>query len=45
MRCSIEPSDRIYVTGYEFLSFTKNMGKDFSGKYDQKRKKNNKRMQ
>ena len=27
MRYSIEPGDRIYVKGYGFLSFAKNMGK------------------
>ena len=27
MRYSIEPRDRIYVKGYEFLSFAKNMGR------------------
>ena len=26
MRYSIEPKDRIYVKGYGFLSFAKNMG-------------------
>ena len=26
MRYSIEPEDRIYVKGYGFLSFGKNMG-------------------
>ena len=26
MRYSIEPKDRIYVRGYGFLSFAKNMG-------------------
>ena len=36
MRYSIEPSDRIYVKGYEFLSFAKNMGKSLSSKYSQK---------
>ena len=36
MRYSIEPSDRIYVKGYGFLSFAKNMGKSFSNKYGQK---------
>ena len=36
MRYSIEPRDRIYVKGYGFLSFTKNMGKSFSNKYGQK---------
>ena len=28
MRYSIEPSDRIYVKGYGFLSFIKNKGKN-----------------
>ena len=36
MRYSFEPRDRIYVQGYGFLSFTKNMGKDLSNKYSQK---------
>ena len=36
MRYLIEPKDRIYVKGYEFLSFTKNMGKSLSNKYGQK---------
>ena len=36
MRYSIEPSDRIYVKGYGFLSFAKNMGKGLSNKYGQK---------
>ena len=36
MRYSIEPTDRIYVKGYGFLSFTKNMGKSLSNKYGQK---------
>ena len=36
MRYSIEPRDRIYVKGYGFLSFAKNMGKNLSNKYDQK---------
>ena len=30
MRYSIEPSDRIYVKGYRFLSFAKNMDKNLS---------------
>ena len=34
MRYSIEP--RIYVKGYGFLSFAKNMGKNLSNKYSQK---------
>ena len=32
MRCSIEPRDRIYVKGYGFLSFTKNLSNKFSQK-------------
>ena len=36
MRYSIEPRDRIYVKGYGFLSFAKNIGKNFSNKYSQK---------
>ena len=36
MRYSIEPSDRIYVKGYGFLSLAKNMGKSLSNKYGQK---------
>ena len=36
MRYSIEPRDRIYVKGYGFLSFAKNMGKGLSSKYGQK---------
>ena len=35
IRYSIEPRD-IYVKGYGFLSFTKNMGKSLSNKYGQK---------
>ena len=30
MRYSIEPRDRIYVKGYGFLSFAKNIGKNLS---------------
>ena len=37
MRYSIEPRDRIYVQGYGFLSFVKNMGRNLSNKYGQKR--------
>ena len=33
MRYSIEPRDRIYVKGYGFLYFTKNIGKNLSKKY------------
>ena len=36
MRYWIEPRDRIYVKGYGFLSFAKNMGKSLSSKYGQK---------
>ena len=36
MRYSIKLRDRIYVKGYGFLSFTKNMGKNLSNKYVQK---------
>ena len=43
MRYSVQPRDRIFVKGYEFLSFNKNMGKsigkeiskNLSGKYSQ----------
>ena len=36
MRYSIEPRDRIYVKGYGFLSFAKNIGKSLTNKYGQK---------
>ena len=36
MRYSIEPRDRIYVKGYGFLFFAKNMGKGLINKYGQK---------
>ena len=36
MRYSIGPRDRIYVKGYRFLSFAKNMGKSLSNKTGQK---------
>ena len=36
MRYSVKPRDRIYVNGYGFLSFAKNMGKILSNKYGQK---------
>ena len=36
MRYSIEPRGRIYVRGYGFLSFAKNMGKNLGNKYSQK---------
>ena len=44
MRYSVQPRDRIFIKGYGFLSFSKNMGKNIgkdisknlSGKYSQK---------
>ena len=36
MRYSVEPRDRIYVKGYGFLSFARNMGKGLSNKCNQK---------
>ena len=36
MRYSIEPRDRIYVKGYGFLFFAKNIGKSLTNKYGQK---------
>ena len=36
MRYLIESRERIYVKGYGFLSFTKNVGKRLSNKYGQK---------
>ena len=36
MRYSIEPRDRIYVKGYGFLSFSKNIGKSLNNNYGQK---------
>ena len=36
MKYSIKPKDRIYLKGYGFLSFAKNMGKNVSNKYSQK---------
>ena len=36
MRYSIEPRGRIYVKGYGFLSFAKNIGKNLGNKYGQK---------
>ena len=35
MRYSIEPRDGIYVKGYRFLSYAKNMGKSLSNIYSQ----------
>ena len=36
MRYSIEPRDRIYIKGYGFLSFAKDMGKNVCNKYNKK---------
>ena len=36
MRYSIDPRDRIYVKGFGFLSFAKNMDKHLSNKYSTK---------
>ena len=36
MRYSIEPKNRIYIKGYGFLPFPKNIGKNLSNKYSQK---------
>ena len=36
MRYSIEPRDRRYVKGFEFLSFAKKIGENISNKYSQK---------
>ena len=33
MRYSIKPTERIYVKGYGFLSFTKNMSNKYSQKF------------
>ena len=35
MRYSVEPIKRIYVKGYGFLSFAKNMRKSLNNKYGQ----------
>ena len=32
MRYSVQPRDRIFVKGYAFLSFTRNMGKNVGKK-------------
>ena len=37
MRYSIEPKNRTYLKGYWFLSFTKDIGKNLSSIYGQKR--------
>ena len=37
MRYSIEQRNRIYLKGYRYSSFAKNMGKNLSNKYGQKR--------
>ena len=36
MKYSIQPRDKIYVKGYGFLTFAKNMGKNLSNKCGQK---------
>ena len=36
MRYSIESRDRIYIKGYGFFSFAKNIGKNLSNEYGQK---------
>ena len=36
IRYLIDPKNRIYVKGYGFWSFAKNMGKNLSDKYGQK---------
>ena len=36
MRYLVQPRDRIYVKGYGFLYFAKNMGKSLSNKYGEK---------
>ena len=36
MRYSIEPRERVYIKGYGFLSFAKNIGKNLINKYGQK---------
>ena len=36
MRYLLEPRERVYIKGYEFVSFAKNMGKSSSSKYSQK---------
>ena len=41
MRYSVEPRERIYVKGYGFLFFAKNMGKSLNNKYGQKSNNNN----
>ena len=35
IRYLIDPKNRIYVKGYGFWSFAKNMGKNLSNKYSQ----------
>ena len=42
MRYSIEPRDRIYVNGYGFFSFTKNMSNKYSRKLLDSAKKSTK---
>ena len=35
MHYSVEPKYRIYVKGYEFLSFANNIGQNLTNKYSQ----------
>ena len=45
MRYSIDPRDGIYVKGYGFLSFAKNLSNKYSQKFiDNAKKKNDKRI-
>ena len=36
MKYLTEPKDKIYVEGYGFFSFAKNMGTNLSSKYEKK---------
>ena len=38
MRYSVQPRDRIFVKGYGFLSFAKNMSKNIGKKISKKKK-------
>ena len=37
MRYSIESKDKVYVKGYGFSSFTKNIGTNLDNKYNEKK--------
>ena len=43
-RCSVQPSDRIFVKGYGFLSFAKNMGKNIKNINKKLRGKNGQKL-